>query len=86
MSKPLIDVVKIGKRGELLLPRRVRTALSLQEGDELILTLDEKRVTLERRARGFQTYLDVMSSGEEPKRPVEEEPRRGLGRFLMGKK
>lgn len=89
MSKPIIEVVKIGKRGELVLPRRVRAALSLQEGDELMLTLDEKRLTLERRARGFQTYLDAMNPGacdEPPKRAPQEAPRRGLGRFLTGRK
>ena len=85
MGKPIIDVVKIGKRGEIVLPRRVRSALGLQEGDELILSLDDKRVTLERRARGFSTYLDVMNpnaSEETPHRPPAETPRRGLGRFL----
>ena len=60
MEKPLVEVLKIGRRGELTLPRRVRSNLGLREGDELVLTIDDKRIVLERRARQFSTYLDVM--------------------------
>jgi AbrB family looped-hinge helix DNA binding protein len=87
MSKPIIDVVKLGKRGEIVLPRRVRSALALQEGDELMLAVDERRVTLERRGRGFKTYLDALNPTEEPpRRATQEPPRRGLARFLPGRK
>lgn len=86
MPKPLIDVVRIGKRGELLLPRRVRSSLGLKEGDELILTADDRRIVLERRARAFRAYLDVMAGErEDPPGPPAEPAsrgRRGLGRFL----
>jgi AbrB family looped-hinge helix DNA binding protein len=62
MTKPLIDVVQIGKRGEVVLPRRVRQGLNLQEGDELVVTVEERRLVLERRARSLGTYLDALSS------------------------
>jgi AbrB family looped-hinge helix DNA binding protein len=85
MAKPIIEVVKLGKRGELVLPRRVRSALGLNDGDELILTVEEKRVVMEHRRRGFGTYLDVMNPADDPqpeKEVAEIKERRGLGRFL----
>jgi AbrB family looped-hinge helix DNA binding protein len=65
MAKPVVEIVRVGKRGEIVLPRRIRTALQLQEGEELVLSLTEQRLVLERRARNFATYLDVMGKGEE---------------------
>ena len=62
MRKPLIDVVKVGKRGEVILPRRFRNSLDLQEGDELVLSVEDRRMVLERRARHFSAYLDVMAN------------------------
>jgi AbrB family looped-hinge helix DNA binding protein len=63
MVKPRIDVVQIGKRGEVVLPRRVRQGLNLKEGDELVVTVEERRLVLERRARSLGTYLDALGSG-----------------------
>ena len=67
--KPLIDVIEIGKRGEIVLPRRLRSSLNLRAGDQLILSADERRIVLERRARHLGAYLDVLGTtthGAEP--------------------
>lgn len=85
MAKPLIEVVKLGKRGKLVLPQRVRSWLGLSEGDELILTVDDKRLVMEHRRRGFGTYLDVMKPTDEAesvREPAGTKERRGLARFL----
>ena len=85
MTQPLVEVVKLGKRGNLVLPQRVRSALGLSDGDELILTVEDKRVVMEHRRRGFSTYLDVMNPSDESqplKEPAAPRKRRGLGRFL----
>jgi AbrB family looped-hinge helix DNA binding protein len=63
MAKPLVEVVKLGKHGEIVLPRRLRNQLNLSEGDELVLFTEDKRIVLERRARKFAAYLDVMNPG-----------------------
>ena len=63
MAEPIVEVLKVGKHGELVLPRRLRSRLGLREGDELVLTLEEKRIILQRRARGFGAYLDVLTGG-----------------------
>jgi len=62
MEKPLVEVVKIGKRGEVILSRRLRSGLGLQEGDELVLSVEDKRIVMERRARHFGAYLDVLTA------------------------
>jgi len=58
--KPITEVVKIGRRGELTLSRRVRAAMTLNEGDELVLTVEEDQVVLRRKARRFHEYLDTF--------------------------
>lgn len=63
MAKPVVEIVRLGKRGEIVLPRRIRTALQLHEGEELVLSIADQRLVLERRARNFATYLDVMGNG-----------------------
>ena len=64
MAKPPVEVLKLGKRGEIVLPRRLRGSLGLREGDELVATVEDKKIILERRARGFSAYLDVLRGGQ----------------------
>ena len=59
--KPVIDVARVGSRGEVALSRRVRTALGVQPGDELLLTVEDGRLVAERRARRLGTYLDALT-------------------------
>jgi hypothetical protein len=59
--KPVIDVAAVGRRGEIALSRRIRAALGVQEGDELLLSVEDGRLVAERRARRLATYLDVLA-------------------------
>jgi AbrB family looped-hinge helix DNA binding protein len=54
------EVIKLGRKGELTLPRRARAALGLREGDQLVLTVDEDAIVLKRKARRFAEYLDTL--------------------------
>ncbi|MBI4518700.1 MAG: AbrB/MazE/SpoVT family DNA-binding domain-containing protein [Deltaproteobacteria bacterium] len=56
-TKPITEVVKLGRAGQLILSRRVRAAFGLQEGDELVLTVEDERLVLRRKARRFGEYL-----------------------------
>lgn len=56
-----MDVARIGRRGEITLSRRLRAALGLQSGDELLLSVEDGRLVAERRARRLATYLDVLA-------------------------
>jgi len=56
----MTDIVKVGRRGELMLPSRVRAALGLQAGDELLVSIDEETIVLKRKARRFAQYLDAL--------------------------
>jgi AbrB family looped-hinge helix DNA binding protein len=63
MAKPVVEIVRVGKRGEITLPRRIRNTLQLHEGEELMLSVIDQRLLLERRPRNFATYLDVIGNG-----------------------
>ena len=57
---PLIEELAVGKRGEIVLPRRLRRALAWQEGDRLLVSVEDGRLVIERRARSFGAVLDVL--------------------------
>jgi len=54
------DVLKVGRKGELMLPRSLRATLGLREGDELLVTFDDESIVLKRKARRFAEYLDTL--------------------------
>ncbi len=54
------DIVKIGSKGEVVLPRRIRVELGLHEGHELLVTLDDEAIVLKRKARRFGEYLETL--------------------------
>jgi len=56
----MADILKIGRKGEVVLPRRVRAALGLREGDELVVSVDDEAILLKRKARRFAEYLDTL--------------------------
>jgi AbrB family looped-hinge helix DNA binding protein len=56
----MADIIKVGRKGEVVLPRRARAALGLREGDELVATVDEEAIVLKRKARRFAEYLDTL--------------------------
>jgi AbrB family looped-hinge helix DNA binding protein len=56
----MADILKIGRRGEIVLPRRVRAGLDLKEGDELVLDVEGDVLTLSRKARRFSEYLEGL--------------------------
>jgi AbrB family looped-hinge helix DNA binding protein len=56
----MADVLKIGRKGEVLLPRPVRAALGLQDGDELVVSIDDDAIVMKRKARRFAEYLDAI--------------------------
>lgn len=64
----MAETVKVGKNGEIVLPRRIRAALSLQPGDELEVSLERQTVVLRRRAGSFRAYLERLTG-----RPKDED-------------
>jgi len=43
------------------LPRRVRAALGLQDGDQLVVSVVDDAIVLKRKARRFAEYLDTLN-------------------------
>ncbi len=56
----MTDIIRLGRRGDLVLPRRVRATLGLREGDELLVSCDQESIVLRRKARRFGEYLDRL--------------------------
>ena len=56
----MADILKIGRRGEVVIPRRVRAALDLKEGDELLVTVENDTIVLSRKAKRFSEYLESL--------------------------
>ncbi len=54
------EIVKIGSKGEVVLPRRIRIELGLHEDHELLVTLDDEAIVLRRKARRFGEYLERL--------------------------
>jgi len=57
----MADILKVGRKGEVVLPPEVRATLGLNEGDELVLTVDDAAIILKRKAQGFGAYLDTLN-------------------------
>jgi AbrB family looped-hinge helix DNA binding protein len=51
--------VKVGRRGQITVPRKVRQALDLKEGDGLAFIIEENQVVLQPIS---QTLLDLRGS------------------------
>ncbi len=56
----MADIVKLGSRGEIVLPRKVRADLGLREGDDLTVELDGEIIVVRRKARRFAEYLEKV--------------------------
>jgi AbrB family looped-hinge helix DNA binding protein len=56
----MADILKIGRKGELTLPRRLRASLGLREGDELVAELGEDSIVLTRRRGRLSAYLEAL--------------------------
>jgi AbrB family looped-hinge helix DNA binding protein len=56
----MADILKIGRRREIMLPRRVCAGLDLKEGDELLLAVQGDTIVLSRKAKRFSEYLETL--------------------------
>jgi AbrB family looped-hinge helix DNA binding protein len=52
-------------QGKLSLPNEVRQALNLQEGDQLLLTLEGNRVVLERESELLQELYKAVGQSQQ---------------------
>jgi antitoxin component of MazEF toxin-antitoxin module len=56
----MADIVKLGTRGEIVLPRKMLADLGVQEGDDLTVELDGQAIVVRRKARRFAEYLEKV--------------------------
>ena len=55
-----INTVKLGANGRLVIPAKYRKALGLEEGDELIVRLDEGELHLSTRKLAFRRAQELV--------------------------
>lgn len=57
-DQPLVSSIRLGRRGQMVLPAEIRRALDLEEGDELLLALwPDGRVILRPRPSNYTESL-----------------------------
>lgn len=54
----MAEIIKVGARGQISLPRKIRAELSLSEGEQLTAEIDGESIILRRKARRFAEYLE----------------------------
>lgn len=56
----MAEIVKLGTRGEITLPRKMLAELGVQEGDDLTIELEGQAIVVRRKARRFGEYLEKV--------------------------
>lgn len=56
-----MKLYKVGEEGRVTIPKRIRTRLGLEAGDQVVITVSENRIILEPITR---TLLDLCGSVE----------------------
>jgi len=79
MSNALVDTVKLGSRCQMVLPARIRKALGLSEGDEVLVTVSGNAAVVVPKPKSYADRLmglhrDVWR-GVDPDAYVREERR-----------
>jgi AbrB family looped-hinge helix DNA binding protein len=59
--------VVLGSKGEIILPRKIRSDLGIEAGDELELSVENDRIVLRKKAGRFAAYLERLSRHKEEK-------------------
>ena len=61
----MTTTIKLGQNGRMIIPAELRHGLNLKEGDELLVTLDNKRLILETEEALLERLYQAV--GEPPK-------------------
>lgn len=60
----MTTTIKLGQNGRMIIPAELRHGLNLKEGDELLVTLDNKRLILETKEALLERLYQAV--GEPP--------------------
>jgi AbrB family looped-hinge helix DNA binding protein len=68
---------RVTQKGQVTIPRQIRSLLSIKTGDEVIFELDKDNVVLKKKTtaeRNFHRYVGFLShlKGKEPKDIIEQ--------------
>lgn len=71
MSDKNINILKLRKKGQLTLPKRIRVSLGLKPGDELLMKVVDKELILKPRIADPIKYAGMLGREEKIKRVKE---------------
>ena len=68
---------RVTQKGQVTIPRDIRTMLSIKTGDEIVFEVDTDKVLLKKKAisaRNFNKYLGFLShlKGKQPEDIIEQ--------------
>lgn len=68
---------RVTQKGQVTIPRQIRSILSIKTGDEVIFELDREKIVLKKKisvARNFKKYIGFLShlKGKSPEDILED--------------
>lgn len=64
MVKNMEDILKMDKQGRIILPARIRKAIGIKEGEELLVRLDGSRIIIEPFSKdlkkGIEEWINLV--------------------------
>jgi AbrB family looped-hinge helix DNA binding protein len=71
--------VRLSKKGQLVIPKEMRDALQVRDGDEILLTLEERRVVVSKAAEHARAARGAL-------RGTWGKGKRAIDRYLEGER
>lgn len=67
MKGKLLDMVKVGEKGQIVIPKGMRDMMGIKSGDTLLILADEERgIAIPNKADMEKIYRDIMARGGNP--------------------
>lgn len=67
MKGKLLDMVKVGEKGQIVIPKGMRDMMGIKSGDTLLILADEERgIAIPNKTDMEKIYRDIMARGGNP--------------------
>lgn len=64
MNGKLMNMVKVGEKGQIVIPKEIRDLLGIKSGDTLLILADQDRgIAIPQKADIERIYQDILSRG-----------------------
>lgn len=72
-TEKYMATVKIGPKGQIVIPKEIRDMFSLESGDSLIIMADKKRGVAMHKLSVMQSFADAVFNGIAPEYEIDDE-------------